>query len=332
MRLLGFLYLFLIALYLGLRLTFGDAPKLMSLANTFAPVYFLPLLVLFPLSFTKRYRVFLPWSLALLLIAGGWFGPYFLPHVTEAQLEPQLSVLSYNIRGEYIELVDYLRAEQPDVVFIQETPKDPWYLQNLLSELGDVYPYVDSQPSYWGNTILSRYPLYDAETLSDIGASPPLRVEVEVGAERIALYNVHLTNPLNGSSRLKLFGFNVRGGYNDGPRQRQIRRLVSQLQLEPLPFIVAGDFNLSQHAAIYSLLETVAKDSYREAGSGWGNTWPDATRFDIVPNFLPPLLRLDYVWYGGNLRAVNAERGPALGSDHYPLAVSFAFEREMAQR
>ena len=316
-----------------LRIVLGDTPKLMSLANTFAPVYFLPLILLLPLSFFRRYRSFLPWTIAITLIATGWFGPYFLPHRTQGvALEPQLSVLSYNIRGEQLALETYLLQQQPDIVFIQETPEDPWYLENLLAQLGDVYPYVDSQPSYWGNTILSRYPLYNAETLSDIGASPPLRVEAEVSGERIALYNVHLTNPLNSSSRLNILGFNVRAGYNDGPRKRQIRRLVTQLQAEPLPFIVAGDFNLSQHAAIYSLLETAATDSYREVGVGWGNTWPDATRFEIVPDFLPPLLRLDYVWYGGSLKAVSAERGPALGSDHYPVAVRFALEREVAQR
>ena len=59
-------------------------------------------------------------------------------------------------------------------------------------------------------------------------------------------------------------------------------------------------------------------DSFREAAIGLGATWPA----NAAP--WPPLLRLDYVWHSDGLRAVSAETGPHLGSDHLPLVVTLA--------
>ena len=107
--------------------------------------------------------------------------------------------------------------------------------------------------------------------------------------------------------------------YNDKERNRDLARLIAFLERETLPFIAGGDFNLSQHSASYEQLAKLAKDSFRERGWGWGNTWYFDSSF-------PPLLRLDYLWRSDDLETVDAQLESRMGSDHLPLRASFAFQ------
>ena len=59
-------------------------------------------------------------------------------------------------------------------------------------------------------------------------------------------------------------------------------------------------------------------DSFREAGLGFGWSWPVAAQVKL-PAFVPPLMRIDYIWHSPQWRTVTASQGPTLGSDHLPL-------------
>ena len=66
-------------------------------------------------------------------------------------------------------------------------------------------------------------------------------------------YNLHLIWPI-GNPRLNLkfvprFILKAISGVDDRPRNEQIDLLISYLEKETVPYIVAGDFNLSQYAA-----------------------------------------------------------------------------------
>ncbi len=106
--------------------------------------------------------------------------------------------------------------------------------------------------------------------------------------------------------------------YNEFIRDDQIEGLINTLKAETHPYIVAGDFNMSDQAAVYNDLAAHMKDSFREAGTGYGASWPVSTSRDLL-RFLPPIIRIDYIWHNDHLRAVSIEQGPALGSDHLPL-------------
>jgi endonuclease/exonuclease/phosphatase family metal-dependent hydrolase len=108
--------------------------------------------------------------------------------------------------------------------------------------------------------------------------------------------------------------------YDDSTRNAEIAALLAGLEAEPLSFIAAGDFNMSPQAVTYQEMAAKMGDSFLEAGYGLGGTWPlsDVTGF---PAFILPLMRIDYVWHSSHFRAVNAEVGPRLGSDHLPVYV-----------
>jgi endonuclease/exonuclease/phosphatase (EEP) superfamily protein YafD len=110
-------------------------------------------------------------------------------------------------------------------------------------------------------------------------------------------------------------------GYDTEMRNRQIARLLEILEAETYPFIVAGDFNTSDQAVIYGELAGYMRDSFREAGWGLGGSWP-VSQSRGLPAFIPPLVRIDYIWHSDHFRAVEALQGPPRGSDHLPLLVT----------
>lgn len=101
-----------------------------------------------------------------------------------------------------------------------------------------------------------------------------------------------------------------------GPQHAALARLVRQLPRERM--IVTGDFNAAPWS--YALRRTD-----RELGL----TRRDRALFSFPTRLLgwdgpPPLLPIDHVYAGPGWRTVSLERGPTLGSDHYPLVITLA--------
>ena len=99
-------------------------------------------------------------------------------------------------------------------------------------------------------------------------------------------------------------------GFDDRIRNTQIDLLIEHLKNESLPYLVVGDFNTSQYTGTYSKIARIAKDSFREAEIGFGNTWPAKMQSGLK---LPPMLRLDYVWHSTEFQAVDVSSSESSG-------------------
>src|SRR5262249_15679650 len=77
--LIGVGYALGLTCYLLMRLLFGDHFWWLAFLNNFAPFYFLPLLVIVPLTLVLRSRFAVLFSALLALVGILWFGPYYLP-------------------------------------------------------------------------------------------------------------------------------------------------------------------------------------------------------------------------------------------------------------
>lgn len=322
------LYALAMAVYLALRLLFGDGFWWLSLLNTFAHLLFLPLLPLLALAALARSRAGTLRLLPLAVVGGMWFAPYFLPKAQNESSGIRLQTVSFNVWGHNHDLSQieaWIRATNADIVLLQEI--SPAYAQAELPHLRDLYPYQSSQsdPSRWGGNItLSRYPILteDYIDLQTPETPPPLRVVLDVEGYSVAVYNVHLAWPARQHPRLSLpissFYLKVALGFDDRARNQQITHLIEHLQNEPYPYIVAGDFNMSASSATYQRLAAAMQDSFREVGSGLGTSWPVSSARGL-PAFVPPLIRIDYIWHSAHFRALTAQAGPRLGSDHLPV-------------
>jgi endonuclease/exonuclease/phosphatase family metal-dependent hydrolase len=324
------LYLLAIAGYVIARLLLGDRFWMLSLVNTFAYLIFVPLIPLLVIGLLLRQPRPTLRLLPVMALGGLWFAPY-LPRPVQAAAGPTLTVLTQNVWGNNHDLArfeDWLRGSGADVLLLQEI--SPAYATEGLPRLTDIYPHQAAQPddSRWGgNLILSRYPIIEMRYIElNIPNNPsPVRAVIEVDGQRIALYNVHMAWPGHKEPRLRPpfgisdnFAMRVALAYDDRIRNRQIANLLDHLRAEPLPFIIGGDFNTSDQTPTYQQLTSVMRDSFREAGGGAGMSWPVSAARGM-PAWIPPLIRIDYIFHSDSLRAVQAQQMPPLGSDHLGL-------------
>jgi vancomycin resistance protein VanJ len=318
-------------LYLGLRFTVGDRFWLLAFLNAFAIYLFLPLLLTLPLAILMRLRVATIGNVLLLVVILIWIAPYFLPKPTNVAHTKPLKIVTFNMLGDnrnQREVEAWLRTTDADLVLVQETTWD--IAHDQMPHILDMYPYQLIPNWQWSNFILSRKPFLSVDVFTP---SVPdefygQRVTVDWQGQQIAIYNVHMPVPLDWANpRLKLpestsFLFQIFVNYDETIRNGNIRALIKQLASEPLPYIVAGDFNTSDHSLIYNELAAQSSDTFREVGYGFGKSWPVASKWKL-PTFFPALIRIDYIWHSQNFTPLNAEQGPALDSDHLPLWATF---------
>lgn len=352
-RLLISFYAALLALFTALRLLrLFDIP-LLDLANTFAPYWYAPLIVSFPLSIIvtrqrevpieyARKRLSRPkkssaifgrrahpprWSVLLQICLIGlglyWFAVPALYRSVEPPQGATFSVVTFNVQGSNRELeraTDWLLARSPDLIVLQETAEG---YDRRLAPLYDVYAHEDHIEG--SVRVFSRYAILEREILpiEDEPGREALRLLLNVDGRRLAVYAVHFSLPLNPREQLDAdadgdIGLEALLRYDERRRNAQIRRLLTLLEGEAAPYIVAGDFNMSDASLIYDEIAAQMDDAWRAAGNGAGRTWPVAEAIGL-PRMIHPVLRIDYIWASAALRATSASVGEAIGSDHLPV-------------
>jgi vancomycin resistance protein VanJ len=321
------LYALGLAVYLISRVVIGDSRWWLAFLNNFTPYYFAPLLILFPLALLARAKRGALLMLPLVLIGALWFAPLFLPKNVALASDEALRVVTFNkfIGNDRLDLIEtWLREQDADIVLMQEV--SPRQVEPMLSALLDIYPYriaVPMEANYWGNLILSKHPFV-------VPPDTPNYAQVNYNGQSIAVYAVHAPLPV-GRPHLNIPTQNgmlsMLMAYDDSARNQQIAQLIDQLSREEYPYIVGGDFNMSEFSAPYHDLAALMGDSFREVGAGLGASW-HAGGVGALPDWLPPLLRIDYVWHSDDFRATRVEQSPPLGSDHLGLSVTLQMQVE----
>ncbi|MCY4073412.1 MAG: endonuclease/exonuclease/phosphatase family protein [Chloroflexi bacterium] len=347
-------YAALVALFTLLRLMRVSGFWLVDLANTFAPYWYMPLALTFPLSIiaarqgtalsrlrknpsrgpqkAKRHRRATlsqlrdRWSvllqIALILVGLLWFA---WPGRYKAIAPPQgetFSVVTFNVQGSNAELgeaTDWLLSAGADVIVLQETAEG---YDHRLQRLYDVYAHEDHIAG--SVRIFSRYAILERQILSieDEPGRLALRLLLDLNGRELAVYAVHLALPQANWQPSPRFALDLLLHYDEARRNAQARRLLEILGDESKPYLVAGDFNMSDSSLIYDEIAARINDAWRDAGAGAGRTWPVAEVIGL-PRIVHPFLRIDYIWYSEELRTVAASIGDPIGSDHLPVKAVF---------
>lgn len=323
-RLIAFVcsaYLIFMVGYLIIRVVTGDRLWWISLINVGAVYTFMPLFLLIPLALLIQHWWLLARLSVLAVLGVIWFGPFFQPKTVVPSAMETMRVVSFTLGDEeYLEddalaeIEEWLRETGADVILLQNIPLNITDLSAIT--LADFYPQRTNPASTSapGLLILSRHPIIET---TDINAHQQ-RAVIDLSGQELAIYNLHLPAPQREESR---FNFTppaewmaIALNYDESERNEQLQMLLEMLRAEEIPYIVGGNFNMSQHSIIYGTLALQMTDSFRSSNSGLGSTWPVASR-----TWPTPILRLDYIWHSRNLRARLTERGPALMSTHLPL-------------
>ncbi len=107
-----------------------------------------------------------------------------------------------------------------------------------------------------------------------------------------------------------------------GPQQQQTLRLSRVLERFPKEsLVVVGDFNSTPWSFSLRRQDRLFGLERRTRALF---TWPAGrfSRLDFAAPF--PVLAIDQVYAGSDWKTVEVRRGPALGSDHYPVVVELA--------
>ncbi len=343
-------YALLLALFTLLRFLRVAGFPLIDLANAFAPYWYMPLVLTFPLSILvargsgqppdgdsrkkrdNEDRAGLPpprWSvpLQIALIAAGLLA--FAWKAVYAPVNPPtgevFSVVTFNVQGSNRELeraTEWLLERGPDVIALQETAEGD---DGRLARLYDSYAHEARVAG--GLRVLSRFAITEREvlTIEDAPGKLALRLRLDLAGRELAVYALHFTLPLKPRAQYEPdadIGLEALLRYDEARRNAQIRRFLERIQGEESAYVVAGDFNMSDSSLIYAEIAAVMQDAWRGAGNGAGRTWPVAEAIGL-PRVIHPMLRIDYLWHSEALRTATASVGPAIGSDHLPLLAEF---------
>lgn len=223
-----------------------------------------------------------------------------------AYLAPTLRVVTANIlktNPDSVRVGAALAALRPDVLVVAELR--PANLPGLrASGLLDDLPYtsMDSGP-------LRDVELFSRLPLSDIGhreaaGSPQPRATIEVGGVAVRLAGEHPLPPI--------------GTWEAGWRA-SLADLATEAGAQPLPLVVAGDFNATRdHAPFRQVLATGLRDAADARGRGLARTWPQWL----------PILALDHVLVrdgaGARLFVLDQSEVTLPGSDHKAVLADLA--------
>lgn len=207
------------------------------------------------------------------------------------------NVLSRN--RESAELMRMIQEANPDIICSQETD-DFWYAE--FQRLKDTYPHHHAvpRPDNFGIGLWSKFPLLEASTL-ELGDStvPTIFVKLDIHGTTVNLLCLHTLPPL-----LKDYA---------ETRNLQLADVPGLVEEHGAPFLLVGDLNASLWSPYVKDIRDIA--GLRDAREGFGifPTWP--ANVPLIPAPCP----IDQILVSPEIEVTNFERGPFVGSDHYPV-------------
>lgn len=265
-------------------------------------------------ALAARMRVAAVVTVVLLAAHLAWFVPRVSAEPRAGKVWPaaRVRVMTANLyadRTPASELVAAVRAEQPDVLALQEAP--PEVLAGAdRAGLRDLLPYRVNRagrPGH-GGAIYARRPLRDAgDPLAFLGrglGNP--RATLELAGTVLTVQSVHTNPPMP---------------LGIGPWQQDLRVLGQVAAGTPEPLIAMGDYNASSdHRSFRALLAVGGlRDADDARGRGLVRTWPTDRGWR-----LPAFAQLDHVLVSRQLAVLGVHERTLPGTDHRAVIADLA--------
>ncbi len=243
-----------------------------------------------------------------------------------------LRLVSYNVNsgnGGFDLITEEIMRRDPDVAFVQEIPF--WVASKLTERLKVSLPHTREDTEF---LVASKYPIIAAEyppNLHFFGRERHprfVRVVLDTPLGPTVFYHVHTVSPRGAFYALRGEGLRreiTSGRLLTGARAASLREhaALRELQVETVakraleeqgPVVIVGDTNLPIQSPIRHRYLDRFQDGFREAGLGFGNTFPSRS----------PWMRIDVVLASESLRFTRFEVGESRASDHRSIVVDLA--------
>jgi len=321
-----------------------------------------PFVLIINLLFIILWIVFRKWYflVSILCIALGWNSFRKFVQLQPKKSEPVMTektirLLTYNVRlfnyyqwhkdtATMQKIIDYIHAENPDIVCFQEFITLPRRNHDLNSLKKKLLPlsyshvnYTDQVPGRinFGMATFSKFPIANKHRIEfENSLNGSICTDIVYGNDTFRIYNCHLQsirlrkdyNDLldslifNYSEKqlddLKDLSVRMRQAFIQRAEQADI--LARHIQSSPYPVVVCGDFNDTPVSYVYNRISKHLEDAFIESGTGTGNTY----RGNL------PYVRIDYVLYSMPLHAHHYQTKKINWSDHYPVRVDFTIREK----
>lgn len=222
-------------------------------------------------------------------------------------------------------IFDFIKKENADIVCLQEFyTKDNNSVKASLSEdfpgyQIEYYIYTGKFGKF-GNVILSKLPVLDKGVIKfDRSKNLAIFADVLADGKKLRVYNCHFES-YNISfpgiiksvteKKTEIFEETERKVKKSlSLRPRQVDQVLNHIESCDIETVLCGDFNDNPMSYTYQKLIKGHKDTFSEAGKGFGATY----------SILWPLLRIDYIFSPDSYGPIRY-RCPKVGySDHYPV-------------
>ena len=239
-------------------------------------------------------------------------GPYFPIYANESKVvssedAPHFKILSANVfinNREYQNIIKLIKEEDPDIVLLLEPDKE-W--RDGVKELEELYPYhkLVPQENTYGMLLYSKLELRDTEVKFLIDKKvPSIFTDVVVNESNFfEMICVHPRPPRpNEASSLQRDAELI-----------TVAKYVEKKKNEPI--LVIGDLNDVAWSHTTRLFKRISTTLDPRIGRGMFNTFP--------VSWVPLRVPLDHVFHTPSLGLRHIEVLPDIGSDHFPITVSF---------
>ena len=222
-------------------------------------------------------------------------------------------------------IFSFILDQDPDIICLQEfyiegDEKVRDYFRKRFKGYNVEYYLFPEKESSFGNVTLSRLPV-EAKGRIRFEESANLAIYTDhlAGDRSFRMYNCHFESynisisgliravAMRDSTVMAETGTRMKRSITRRPRQ--VDQVFGDIESCPMDAFVCGDFNDNPMSYTYYRMTRGRKDAFVEAGSGFGATYA----------LLWPMLRIDYVLFPKNCRAISHDIPRLPYSDHYPV-------------
>lgn len=298
---------------------------LVSVLTLTVPLLIIINLVFFIFWLLRFKRQFLLSFIVLIIGFNHLTSVYEVSNIGEDDNAGDLKILSYNVKqfNEFkwsdeadmpARISEFIREEDPDILGVQE------YFKGEIS-VAEIYPYryvkYKNDKSYFGQAILSKYPIINSGSLNFPTESNnnAIYADIVVEDDTLRVINMHLqsyslkpnVNNLEKEHSKKVF----RGmGRTFVRQEEQMRIILENMNETSHKIILLGDMNNTAYSYMYREFTSAGlNDAFKLKGNGFGRTFD----FDYFP------LRIDYIFTDERLNVTSFETLEKPYSDHFPI-------------
>ncbi|HKO75906.1 MAG TPA: endonuclease/exonuclease/phosphatase family protein [Flavobacterium sp.] len=317
------------------------APKifpLLSVFTLFMPLFFLAnglFFLYWAIQFKKRMIL----SGLVLLVGITFFNKFYKFSAKEfEQSDKDFTIMSYNVRlfnvFKWLDrddipdvILEFINTENPDILCIQE-------FSNSANIDLKVYPYkfvlMEGKQIKTGQAIFSKFPIIEhGNIVFPNSNNNVVYADIKKGKDIIRVYNMHLqsikispdVNEISENidvidqQKSKFLFIRISKAFKQ--QQEQAAIFKEHEKDCKYPIIICGDMNNSAFSYVYRNIKGKLKDSFEEAGVGFGATY----KFKYYP------ARIDYIFADETMEVKEFESFPEFqNSDHYPIMAKLSMK------